>query len=192
VAAAPSLVYLLGYPGVGKYTIACEIAKLNGAVVLDNQVINHPIFAVLKWDAVSDVPPGTFDYAETIRGAVLAALEEIAPPHLSYVLTNVLDDSDGTRALYARIRGIAARRGAVFLPVLLTCDREEQLRRVPGQDRVARLKIADPEKVDGFVRSTTLFVPEDPELLRLDTTELAPADAAAQILGRVEELSRAG
>jgi predicted kinase len=188
----PSLIYLLGYPGVGKYTVATEIAKLNGAVVVDNQVVNHPILILMRWDATSDLPPGTLDRAAPTREAVLSALEEIAPRDLSYVLTNVLDDSEESRALYARVKQVAARRGSVFLPVLLTCDREEQLRRVTAAERIARFKIADPEKVDEDVRSTPLFVPDDPELLRLDTTDLAPAEAAAEVLRQLERVSRAG
>jgi predicted kinase len=192
VAAPPSVVYLLGYPGVGKYTVAREIAQLNGAVVVDNQVVNHPILVLLEWDAVSDLPPGTLDYTVPIREAVLSALEDIAPPELSYVLTNVRDDDEESRALYERVKRVAARRAAVFLPVLLTCRREEQLRRVTVQDRVARLKIADPDKVDEYMRTTPPFVPDDPQLLRLDTTDLAPAEAATEVLRRLEEVSRAG
>jgi len=188
----PSIVYLLGYPGVGKYTVAREIARLTGAVVVDNQVINHPILVLLRWDPTSDLPPGTLDRAAPIRDAVLSALEEIAPRDLSYVLTNVLDDEEGCRDLYERVKQIAARRGSVFLPVVLTCDLEEQLRRVTAEERVARLKIADADKVAAYVRSTRLLVPDDPHLLELDTTHLDPADAAAEIVGRASELSRAG
>jgi predicted kinase len=192
VGSRPSIIYLLGYPGVGKYTVAREIARLTGAVVVDNQLINHPILVLLRWDATSDLPPGTLDRAAPIRDAVLSALEEIAPRDLSYVLTNVLDDDEECRALYERVKRIAARRGSVFLPVLLTCDTEEQLRRVTADERVARLKIADADKVAAYVRSTPLFVPDDTQLLELDTTHLDPADAAAEIVGRARELSPGG
>jgi predicted kinase len=186
---APSIIYLLGYPGVGKYTVAREIARLNDAIVVDNQLINHPILVLLRWDAVSDLPPGTMDRAAPIREAVLSALEEIAPRDLSYVLTNVLDESAEARAVYERVKAIAARRGALFLPVLLRCEPEEQLRRVSSPERVARLKIADPAKVAEYTRSTPLFVPDDPELLELDTTRRDPAEVAAEVVRRV---SRAG
>jgi predicted kinase len=192
VVVAPSIVYLLGYPGVGKYTVAREIARLTGAVVVDNQLINHPILVLLRWDATSDLPPGTLDRAAPIRDAVLSALEEIAPRDLSYVLTNVLDDDEECRALYERVKRIAARRGSVFLPVLLKCDTKEQLRRVTAPERVTRFKIADADKVAQYMRSTPLFVPDDPQLLELDTTHLDPADAAAEIVRRASELSRAG
>jgi predicted kinase len=189
----PSLIYLLGHPGVGKYTVAREIARLNGAVVIDNQLINHPILVLLKWDAVSDLPSGTMDRAAPIREAVFSALDEIAPRHLSYVLTNVLDDTEEDRAVYDRVKRIAARRGSTFLPVLLRCERDEQLRRVTSPERIARFKIADPEKVEGLMRSARLFVPDDPELLEVDMTHLAPEDAAAEVVRRAEaRVNRAG
>jgi predicted kinase len=176
-----SIVYLLGYPGVGKYTVACALAKLNGAVVVDNHVVNHPILVLLRWDANSDLPPGTLDRTAPIRDAVLSAMEEIAPREISYVLTNVLLDTEEDRAIYDRVRAIADRRRSAFLPVLLTCARDEQLRRVQSEERAARLKVADPRAVERLMDSTRLFVPDGPELLRLDTTALDPAEAAARI-----------
>jgi hypothetical protein len=186
------VIYLLGYPGVGKYTVAREIAKLNGAVVVDNQVVNYPILVLLRWDAVSDLPPGTMDRSAPIREAVLKALDEIAPRDLSYILTNVLHDDEECRTVYERVKRIAASREAIFLPVLLRCEPQEQLRRVTAAERVVRLKIADPQKVAEYVRTSRLLVPDDPQLLELDTTHVHPAEAAEAIVRRVAELSRAG
>ena len=45
-----TIVYLIGYAGTGKYTIAKEIAVLTGAVIVDNQLINTPIFSVIAAD----------------------------------------------------------------------------------------------------------------------------------------------
>jgi predicted kinase len=42
-----TIVYLIGYAGTGKYTIAREIAGLTGAVIVDNQLINNPVFSVV-------------------------------------------------------------------------------------------------------------------------------------------------
>src|SRR5205823_1624179 len=51
---APFIVYLLGYPGVGKYTVARALAAQTGAVVIDNQLINNPILAL--FDGALDLP----------------------------------------------------------------------------------------------------------------------------------------
>jgi hypothetical protein len=46
----PSIIYLLGSPAVGKLTVAKAIAWINGAAVVDNQLINLPIFTLLtEW-----------------------------------------------------------------------------------------------------------------------------------------------
>jgi hypothetical protein len=170
---------------VGKYTIAREVAKLNDAVVVDNHVVNHPILVLLKWDAARPLPPGTLDRTAPIREAVFATIEEIAPREISYVLTNVLADTEEDRAIYERVRAIAAHRGSVFLPVLLTCERDEQLRRVESTGRAARLKVADPRAVERLMESVPHLVPDDPDLLRIDTTALDPWAAAARIVSRL-------
>ncbi len=43
-----TIMYLIGYGGTGKYTIAKEIAALTGAVVVDNHLINNPVFSVVR------------------------------------------------------------------------------------------------------------------------------------------------
>ena len=40
---SPAVIYVIGVPAVGKYTIAKEIGRLAGARVVDNQLINLPL-----------------------------------------------------------------------------------------------------------------------------------------------------
>lgn len=180
----PFLIYLLGSPGVGKYTVASEIAAATGAVVVDNQLINHPVLALFDWDGVSTLPREIWQHIAPIREAVLAAIEEIAPHSMSYVLTNALEDDAAGAALFHRIRDIATARGAEFLPVLLTCDLAEQSRRVTSPDRKQRLKLSDPDQLREYVASTRMYTPTDPNLLTLDTTDLTPSQATDAILQR--------
>lgn len=188
--ASPSIVYLLGYPGVGKYTVGQELARLTGAVLIDNQLINHPILALLSWDGMSQLPPGTLDRTAPIRDAVITALEEIAPRSKSYVFTNVLADDPADIAIYDRLRRAAQVRGAVFLPVMLTCAPDVHLRRVASEDRLDRFKIADPEGVQRLMAATVLYVPDDDALLTLDTTTTAPSQTAALITKAIGSLGR--
>jgi hypothetical protein len=103
------VIYLLGYPGVGKYTIATEIAAMTGAVVVDNQLINHPVLTLLDWDGVSMLPPEIWRPIGQIREAVLAVLEDVAPRSISYVLTNALEDGPEGDALFGCPRlGVSA------------------------------------------------------------------------------------
>ncbi|GAA1363513.1 AAA family ATPase [Catellatospora chokoriensis] len=184
----PYLIYLLGYPGVGKYTIAAEIATMTGAVVVDNQLMNHPVLALLGWDGVSILPRETWRYVAQIRETLLKALEDLASRTISHVLTNALEDGPESAAVFARIRQVAATRDAVFLPVMLTCDPAEQIRRVTAVERARRLKLTDPEQLRAYLATTGMYVPPDPRLFTLDTTDLSPARAAEAILRQVAKL----
>ena len=174
--------YLLGHPGVGKRTVGRALAERTGAVLVDNQTVNLPILTLFRWDGRSPLPEGTFDRAAPIREAVLSALAEIAPRELSYVLTNVIADDPADVAVYERVRSVAAARRAAFVPVLLTCEREEQLRRVALPDRAERLKVRDPGAVVRLMERMPPYVPDG--VLTLDTTYATPEESAAAIAAR--------
>ena len=185
--APTSLVYLLGSPGVGKRTVAESLSRLTGAIVLDNHRINLPIMSLFDWDGSERLPTEVWGYVDTIRSAVLDALAEIAPRDASYVLTNALEV--GYEAWFDRIEGIARTRGSVFVPVLLECELEEQLRRVGSEDRVVRLKLSDPEQAREFIAGTQFFRPTGPHALVLDTTRRGPDETAALIAEHVSGLA---
>jgi MoxR-like ATPase len=48
-----TIIYLIGIPAVGKYTVARAIGRLTGAKVVDNQLINLPVFSVLGYDGTA-------------------------------------------------------------------------------------------------------------------------------------------
>ena len=60
----PAVIYLIGIPAVGKYTIAKEIGRLTGARVVDNQLINLPVFSVLGFDGTDGFPFPSGAWAE--------------------------------------------------------------------------------------------------------------------------------
>ena len=86
------VIYLIGIPAVGKYTIAKEIRRLTGAKVVDNQLINLPIFSVLGFDGKDTFPFPTeaWKHIERIREAVLTVIQDLCAPNDSFVFTNVL------------------------------------------------------------------------------------------------------
>ena len=182
-----SLVYLLGSPGVGKRTVAEALSVRTGSLVLDNHRINLPIMSLFNWDGSERLPPEVWGYVNQIRSAVLDALADIAPSEASYVLTNALEV--GYEAWFERIERIARARGSVFVPVLLECELEEQLRRVTSEDRVERLKLCDPEYAREFIAGTEFFRPTGPDALVVDTTHRSPDDTAALIGEHVNRIA---
>jgi hypothetical protein len=183
----PSIVYLLGAPAVGKFSVAMAIAKINGAAVVDNQLINLPIMSLLTEWPDAKVTEGMWKEIEFVRDAVFRMIEDVIPHSASFVLTNALEDDAESRDLYERVKRIAAFRGSLFLPVVLTCDLEEQLRRVTDPARTKRMKIDDRERAKNYIETTTFYIPTEEDLLIIDTTALSPERAAALILGKLTQ-----
>ena len=139
------VVFLLGYPGVGKRTVGTHLAELLDGVLVDNQLINLPLLTLFKWDGKFPIPMEIWERVAPIRNAVLGTIEDLAPKSNSYVFTNVLKDDEDGASQYVNLRSLAQRRGSLFLSVLLSCDVDEQVRRIDTPDKIARLKRSDPE-----------------------------------------------
>jgi hypothetical protein len=178
---ATCVVYLLGYPGVGKRTVGSHVADLLDGVLVDNQLLNIPLLTLFKWDGKFRLPTEIWERVGPIREAVLGTIEDLAPRSNSYVFTNVLtDDEDGMRQ-YDRVRSLAQRRGSLFLTVMLDCDVEEQVRRIDSPDRVARLKGSYPEEYRRHRQEATLFRPPAGDVVNIDTTKISPRTNAGTI-----------
>ena len=180
---------MLGYPAVGKRTVGQHLAHLLGGVLVDNQLIHHPLLALFRWDGKTRLPADIWERTDPIREAVLKAIEEIAPPLNSYVFTNCLDEGDWAEAQYSRLRALAERRGSLFLAVMLGCDIDEQVRRIDNPDRLALMKGSDPDGYRWHRQHVVLFEPPPNEALQLDTTTVEPRRNAELIH---EELIRRG
>ncbi|MET1003905.1 MAG: hypothetical protein ABWX96_00060 [Propionibacteriaceae bacterium] len=175
------VVFMLGYPGMGKRTIGGQLATLLDGVLVDNALINRPLLELFRWDGVEPLPPEIWDRAVQIREAVLGTIVDLAPPSNSYVFTNVIEEGPTAAVEYDRLRAVARRRGSLFLSVMLTCEIEAQVSRIDNPDRVALRKGSDPEGYRGHRLSTRLYQPPPAEVIHLDTTDTPPADNAERI-----------
>ena len=172
---------MLGYPAVGKRTVGRHLADLLDGVLVDNQLIHHPLLALFRWDGKSPLPADIWERTDPIRDAVMTTIEDLAPTTNSYVFTNCLEDDDWAATQYDRLRSLAHRRGSLFLAVMLTCDIEEQVRRIDSPDRIALMKGSDPEGYRWHRQHVTLFQPPAEDVLELDTTLVEPARSAKRV-----------
>jgi len=183
-----TIIYLIGIPAVGKYTVAREIGRLTGAKVVDNQLINTPVFSVVGYDGTSTfpLPQGAWAHIEKIRRAVLAAIREFCPPDASFVFTNVLDASaPGDKALFRRIERLAQQRKAGFFPVWLTCEATMLRQRKDTPERRARLKDSDVTTISWWLQEFEVLRVPHPNALTLDTSHCGPEQTAQRILEHV-------
>lgn len=183
-----TIIYLIGIPAVGKHTTALALASMTGARVVDNQLFNIPVFTVLGYDgtAAFPFPRRAWKHVRAIHKAVLAAIEELAAPHDSFLFTNVLDArAPGDRALFRRIEGLAKRRKAEFFPVWLTCSASALRRRKNTPGRKARLKDVDLTTISWWLGRFRVLKVRHRNALTLDTSRATAATTARRILAHV-------
>ena len=87
----PITIYLIGFAGSGKYTIAKEIAKY-GYKVVDNHLINNPIFSLLDLDEKTPIPENARLFTRKIRHVVLDFVSH--DQKANYVFTNELVEAE--------------------------------------------------------------------------------------------------
>ena len=186
------VVALIGYPGVGKLTVARalqEITEAEGAttLVVDNHWINNPIFGLVDQDGVSPMPDAVWEQVGVVTGAVFTTLETVTPRAWNVVLTAYLDGkSDG--GWLPAVRRIADVRQAVFLPVRLTCSTEENVRRIVDPERRRRMKSVDPEEPIRLAAAGASFDPGG-DSITIDVTDTEPSMAARTVLDVVRRRS---
>ncbi|NCC21685.1 MAG: hypothetical protein EOM26_04385 [Alphaproteobacteria bacterium] len=179
-----TILYLIGFPGTGKYTIAKEICRQRPEFrLVDNHLINNPIFSVIAADGKSKLPERVWDNAGQIWRAVFDSMIHISPPGFSFVLTNYLSQRNPDDvAWFAEVEAMAAARGAVFVPVLLTIDPVEHVRRITQPGRKERFKCIDGDAPHRYAREDRLVDVRHQNLLMLDVTSLSAEDTAGKII----------
>jgi len=176
------ILYLIGTPGTGKYTISQELAK-SGYVVCDNQLINNVIFTLGQYDGFVPIPDSAWAAIRKIRDIAINFIEDQIDKN--YVLTNVLSESIGDRKIYEQVEKMAANRGAVFVPVKLLISKEENLKRVVQLSRKERWKTINPKDIELELPLITI---SHSNYLEMDVTNMSVHKAAKKILEHVASL----
>lgn len=176
-----TVIYLIGNPGAGKYTISQELSK-EGYIVCDNQLINNPIFELLGYDGTSKIPKIGWDAIGHIRKAVFDFLSK-EHDH-NYVLTNCLYETKGDRECYTQVLEMVEQRQSTFIPVKLTLSLEQNTERITNPLRRNRLKSIDPNDLS---LTKNLIKIDHPNLLTLDVTDLSPVQVRQRILDHISK-----
>jgi hypothetical protein len=182
-----NIIHLIAFPGVGKLTIAREIVRQRPDIVLvDNHLINNPVFSVMNADGKARLPNEVWGQIFKIRTIVMDTMARLSPHHLSFVMTNFLIDEEGDKAECRKIEAVAEQRGGFYFPVILTCDVEENRRRIVSPERGPNLKSIDPNEPDRMHMGPPLLRCDGhPNRIEMDVTHVRPADAARRILASV-------
>jgi hypothetical protein len=175
------IVHINGFPGIGKLTIARKLVDLlkpfNGKLV-HNHLLIDPAGAVL--------PRSSNDY-QPLRRAIRAAIFDTLAKSLDtfdsvFVFTDFQSNDDIGSSVVAEYRSMAMQRSCTLIPVILTCSKDENLRRLGTTERSTHGKLTDSELVS-YIRNNSQVhrFPDDPLEMRLDVTTL-DADVAARLI----------
>lgn len=176
------LVFLYGPPGVGKLTVARELADLTGFRVFHNHLSRDLVEAVF--------PRGSRPHGPLIRAFRRQMLDEAARERIDLIFTYVYahpDDEDDVRSMIEPIRS----HGGAVLFAQLACDHGVLLERVADPSRRAHGKLTDPEGLRALLARYDLSSPVAlGESLRIDCTVIDAATAAGRIAAHYELVPR--
>lgn len=186
------LIYLFGYPGVGKNTIAQEIESQTAAsscpmVAIHNHLLSNGLrHVVSRLDAQSYAKIQNDLHHHTMK-AWLNFLDFVAKaiPDQGLVFTSVLYQNDPDRvAFFEFIRQWAKEQNRPFFPVRLICDEKELRNRLQSDNRKQSFKLTDPDILHTLMRDYDILSPKNS--MTLDITHIPATESAQKILAHCD------
>lgn len=191
------IIHLSGFPGTGKLTIARKLVeKLNArplkhtsteatdhanASLMHNHLLIDPANATL-----SRTQPGYQKLRKAIREAIFTSLVDESSTHDTiYVFTDWQSGDVVGSSVCEEFQTMARARGSQFIPILITCDEQENIRRLQGPERAAWSKVTKSELLLQFRQQVdpppVYEFRENEARLTVDVTSLS-AEQAAEVI----------
>lgn len=184
------VIYLIGFPGVGKYTIAKEIAQKTDFKIVDNHLINNPIFSIIDRD--QKIPPQVWNIIGRVWDLVMETIIDISPQHYNFILTNVLlESNENDKIWFSRVENMTRQRKAIFVPVRLHCAVDVHQNRIALPERAERMKLTDIHAPKRLSENEKVLATDNPNVLDLDTSEISASEAADKILAHAQKIYEA-
>jgi broad-specificity NMP kinase len=181
--------YLIGPPGVGKYTVGKIIAERTSAKLVDNHYSINPIFGLIEQDGRTPLPAEIWPLVGRVRSAVLETIATWSPRDWNFVFTHAASDDPSDAGTCREILSTAERRGADVIVARLHCEPEELARRVLSPERRLRMKESDPEAARANAVAP-VFDPGHANVIDIDTTTKAPGEVADTVIEAAGKLWR--
>jgi hypothetical protein len=168
------LIFIYGPPGVGKLTVAKELALLTGFKLWDN---HKSIDAVLPVFGFRTEP--FIRLRDDLRTLVFA---EAAAQDLDLIFTMAYDHPDDIPYVEFLVAPVEQAGGIVQF-VQLTCDERTHEERATSFERQSTTKVSDLDLLRRLKQEHELFAAiPGRDSLCIDNTDLSPADAALRII----------
>jgi len=172
------LIFLFGLPGVGKLTVARELANLTGFKLFHNHLAVDLVSSVFEF--------GSEPFVELREKIWLAVFSEAAASDLSGLIFTFAFDRTVRSAFIEQTREVIESSGGEILFVELRCSTEELENRIEHVSRKKFGKLSDVERFRQLKEAGAFVDPGIPEeRLVVDTTALSASDAANLIGGKL-------
>jgi len=183
-----AFIYLIGFAGCGKLTIAQAIQARCDFILADNHLVNNVIFSLIDPDGKTELPEKVWEHVRRVRSAMLDTIRDLAKPGRSFIFTNeLLEGEERDRQIFLEIADLARHRGAIFLPVRLTIAPVELARRVVSPGRAERFKEIDPQAALTKAREREVIRPHGFNFIEVDVSTITAEEAAERILVSLRE-----
>ncbi|KAI1862970.1 hypothetical protein JX265_009016 [Neoarthrinium moseri] len=194
------LVWINGFPGVGKLTIAREVQRMLGyesVTFIDNHTLIDPVQLARDHPEYQEqrhaIRQNAFNhYVLGLEPALLTTDRRGCQVQLAktIIFTDFQTANELGSSVAREYQAAAAKAGRLFLPVYLECEREENVRRAVRPERTAdgKGKLVDRVVLEDFLSRCTLFEFEGVDGLRIDVTGRTPAYVAAEMVVIIRRL----
>jgi len=170
------LLYINGAPGVGKLTIARQMAKRLNARVLDNHAIYNVGFALADFRS-----PAFYDAVRAVRTTAYEQILRLPDNEIVILTAADFDDSQWGRENWQAVVRLAEERRWPLYSIVLRCDPAEHRRRIIDKDREGRGKLRDADAV-ATMTMRPLARADGSRCTELDVTMMAAEDAALRLV----------
>ncbi|MCM3901095.1 MAG: AAA family ATPase, partial [Pyrinomonadaceae bacterium] len=165
------LIFLHGLPGVGKLTVARELAVITGFKLFHNHLTVDLVTSVFEF--------GSEHFVELREKIWLDVFAQAGKAGLGGLIFTFAPESTVRDSFITEARSTVEANGGEVLFVELTCSREELERRLTSQSRQGFGKLNSLELFRELTSKGVFNNPGIPSsVLSLDITTLAPGEAA--------------
>lgn len=172
------LIFLYGLPGVGKLTVARELAKLTGFRVFHNHLTVDLVESIFEFGSQSFIE---------LREEIWLAVFSRAANSLDGLIFTFAFDKTVRDDFIGNVQKVVESNGGEVFFVELKCSVEELERRITDPSRQRFGKLNSLERFRDLEAAGAFVDPGIPaERLTMDTTGFSAPDVAGLIVGRLE------
>ena len=172
------LIFLHGLPGVGKLTVARELAKLTGFKVFHNHLAVDLVESLFEF--------GSQPFVELREEIWLTVFSQAAAANLDGLIFTFAFDRTVRGSFIENTREVVESSGGEVLFVELRCSTKELEMRIEHPSRQRFGKLSSVGRFRELKEAGAFVDPGIPtERLAIDTTELSASDAASLIVSKL-------